>query len=142
MYSVGDRFESADVFQLLLAFKRMRSRMQQGMAELGLAPGQEMLLGELWRHDGLSQRELVDRLGVEQSTVAKTVRRLEAGGFVRREPDARDGRVSRVLLADRGRDVRDAVERLWRKVDEEFGAGLDRGERERLVALLAKSFGR
>jgi DNA-binding MarR family transcriptional regulator len=142
MYSEGERFRQADVFQLVLAYKQMWSRMHATMAELGLSPGQEHLLGELWREDGLSQRELVERLGIEQSTVAKTVRRLEAGGFVRREPDADDRRVSRVRLTEPGRAVRSDVEGMWRRVDEDFGDGLTPVERDRLVALLGKTFGR
>ncbi|WNV83871.1 MarR family transcriptional regulator [Umezawaea sp. Da 62-37] len=142
MYSPGERFQAADVYQLLLAFKEMRVRMGRRMAELDLSSGQEHLLGELWREDGLSQRELVARLGVEQPTVAKTVRRLEADGFVRREPDPADGRVTRVVLTERGLGVRGDVEEMWRRVDEEFGQGLGADEREQLIVLLARSFGR
>ena len=53
---------------------------------LGLAPGQFMVLLELWREDGLTQRDLVARLDVEQATLANTLSRMERDGLVRRAP--------------------------------------------------------
>ena len=53
---------------------------------LGLAPGQFMVLLELWREDGLTQRDLVGRLDVEQATLANTLSRMERDGLVRRAP--------------------------------------------------------
>jgi DNA-binding MarR family transcriptional regulator len=142
MCSSGGRFQELDVYQVLAAFKRMRAILKDGYAEVGLAAGQEHLLAALWQEDGLSQRELVRRLGVEQPTVAKAVRRLEASGFVRREPDSADRRITRVLLTDRGRVARGPVERLWRTADREFGRGLLAEEKQRLGELLRRSFGR
>ena len=48
---------------------------------LGLAPGQFMTLIELWREDGLTQRDLVARLDVEQATMANTLKRMERDGI-------------------------------------------------------------
>lgn len=142
MYSSGGRFQELDVYQLLSASKRMRAILQAGYAEIDLAPGQEHLLAALWNEDGLSQRELVRRLGVEQPTVAKTVRRLEASGFIRREADPADRRVTRVVLTDRGRAAKRPIERLWRKADREFGRGMTVEDKQRLGDLLRRSFGR
>ncbi|WP_231119129.1 MarR family winged helix-turn-helix transcriptional regulator [Rhodovulum sp. MB263] len=73
------------------------------IAPLGLMPGQFMVLLELWREDGLTQRDLVERLDVEQATIANTLNRMERDGLILREPDAADRRARRVRLTERAR---------------------------------------
>ena len=70
---------------------------------LGLAPGQFMVLLELWREDGLTQRDLVGRLDVEQATLANTLSRMERDGLVRRVPHPTDGRAQVIRLTERAR---------------------------------------
>jgi DNA-binding MarR family transcriptional regulator len=72
---------------------------------LGLAPGQFMVLLELWREDGLTQRDLVARLDVEQATLANTLSRMERDGLVRRVPHPSDGRSQIVRLTARARQL-------------------------------------
>ena len=57
----------------------------------------------LWEQDGQSQKELVDSLGLDHSTVVRSVQRMEAAGLLTRSKSAEDGRVTLVHLSDRGR---------------------------------------
>jgi DNA-binding MarR family transcriptional regulator len=52
--------------------------------------------------------EIAENLGVTSQAVSKTVRELEALGYVERSADAADGRIRRVALTDRGRAVVEA----------------------------------
>ncbi|WP_339632193.1 MarR family transcriptional regulator [uncultured Sneathiella sp.] len=70
---------------------------------LGLSTGIFPALLELWENDGLTQKELVTRLDIEQATMANTLNRMERDGFVTRRKDATDGRVQRVWLTDKAR---------------------------------------
>jgi MarR family transcriptional regulator, organic hydroperoxide resistance regulator len=83
------------------------------LAAVGLQPGQDLLLSQLWVGDGLSQSELVKRLGVEPPTVTKALGRLEKAGLITRRRDQRDARLSRVYLTERGKRLRDPVRRIW-----------------------------
>lgn len=49
--------------------------------------------------DGLTEAELVQRLDVEEATMANTLSRMERDGLIRRRPP--DGRSQTVDLADR-----------------------------------------
>ena len=73
---------------------------------LGLTTGTFPALLELWEHDGLTQKQLVERLDIEQATMANTLSRMERDGLIRREKDRDDGRVQRIKLTDRARDLR------------------------------------
>src|SRR5215218_3429341 len=115
---VGDDTVSWQVTKLA---KAHRALVGDALAELGLHLGQDLLLEQLWRQDGLSQSSLVARLGVEPPTVTKMLQRLERAGLLRRERDPDNHRLWRVYQAER---------RLL--------TGLSDEDRERLVALLAR----
>lgn len=74
---------------------------------LGLTTGTFPALLELWENDGLTQKQLVERLDIEQATMANTLSRMERDGLIRREKDPGDGRVQRIRLTERARALRD-----------------------------------
>jgi DNA-binding MarR family transcriptional regulator len=52
--------------------------------------------------------EIAENLGVTSQAVSKSVRELEALGYLDRSSDPADGRVRRVALTDKGRSLLDA----------------------------------
>ena len=70
--------------------------------------------------------EIAENLGVTSQAVSKSVRELEALGYVDRWSDPADGRVRRVALTDKGRAVLEASRASARR---QRGAG--RGARRR-----------
>ncbi|MEM8756112.1 MAG: MarR family transcriptional regulator [Pseudomonadota bacterium] len=72
--------------------------LQRRIKPLGLAPAQFMTLLELWAEDGLTQAELVERIDVEQATMANTLKRMERDGLIERRPHPEDGRARRNWL--------------------------------------------
>jgi DNA-binding MarR family transcriptional regulator len=104
----------------------------------GLHVGQEMVLLELWKEDGLKGGELADRLGVEPPTVTRTIRRMETCGFVERRPDPADARSFRVHLTDKGRALEGPVARIWEEIEEKTLQGISPEETLVLRRLLAR----
>jgi len=130
---------SGPVTHAIFRLSRMNKTMIGGLLrDLGLAPGQELLLLQLWDRDGCSQTDLVGRLGLDPSTVTKMLQRLERDGWVRRAPSDGDGRVTLVTLTDKGRRLRGNVTRLWSELEQETTKMLSPTERARLLALLHK----
>lgn len=103
---------------------------------LGLYHGQPPILFALWEQEGQTHGELAARLHVTPATVTKMLQRMEKAGFVVRQPDAADQRVSRVYLADAGRAIRAGVEQVWRTLEDETFAGFDLEERTLLRRFL------
>ena len=112
--------------------------MEGAFREVGLRVGQDMLLSRLWREDGLTQSELVERLGVEPATVSKVLSRMEGTGLVARRRDPRDARSSRVHLTERGRSLREPAYGVWEEAEERMLEGFSPEERALLRRLLAR----
>ena len=114
------------------------------LSGVGLHVGQEMVLLELWKEDGLKGGELADRLGVEPPTITRMIRRMESCGFVERRPDAMDARSFRVHLTDKGRALEGPVARVWEEVEEKTLQGMSSEEAvvlQRLLARVRKNLG-
>ena len=99
----------------------------------GAWPGMFPVLLALWEEDGRTQAELVRLVGVEQPTLANTLRRMERDGLVRRTPDPADRRAVRIHLTDRGRALQEALTQGARRVNERALRGLDAAERAALL---------
>jgi DNA-binding MarR family transcriptional regulator len=125
-------------WQLVKLGKAHRALVSDAFAELGLHLGQDLLLGELWEDDGLSQSELIARLGVEPPTMTKMLQRMERAGLLRRERAPAGGRVWRVYLTERGRALERPVREIRAEVERRLLAGLRPEERASLRPLLAR----
>jgi len=70
---------------------------------LGLGTGQFPILLQLWSEEGLTQKQLVERLDLEQATVANTLNRMERDGLIVRKPHPVDGRSQCIHLTRKAR---------------------------------------
>lgn len=116
--------------QLSRAFSRS---LQNHAAELGFSPGQWPILLELWAEDGLTQRQLIDRVGIEQATMANTLSRMERDGLVERRAHPRDRRAQLVFLTEEARLLEDKAVAAACAADDALFAGFRRFERELLL---------
>jgi DNA-binding MarR family transcriptional regulator len=130
-----DRSRSAGY--LIASLSRVFTRaLATRLAPLGLAPGQFPVLLALWEEDGLTQRALVERLDVEQATMANTLARMARDGLVTRARDPADRRAEIVRLTPRARDVAEGAMAAATAVDAELLAGLSEPAREAFIATL------
>ncbi len=128
-----------DVFASIGATVRaVRGRLDRSLQDAGLRLGQYQLLRVLWEQDGLTPRELAERLDVEMPTVTRTVQRLLRDGFVRREAHPADARSVRIYVTQRGREQRERVFRILDRETEHALNGFTQSERENLVALMER----
>jgi MarR family transcriptional regulator, organic hydroperoxide resistance regulator len=125
-------------FRILQVMKVHRVRADAAFGEIGLHPGQEMALYQLWNEEGLTQSELGERLNIDASTVTKTLQRLEQAQVVERHQDTQDGRVYRVYLTPKGRELREQVQKIWDDLEDTTVKGLSDIEKALLLRLLSQ----
>ena len=105
---------------------------------LGIALGAFPALLHLWEQDGLTQKELVERLGIEQPTMAATLSRMERDGLITRHRDQGDARVQRIRLTDHAKHLRPAALAAATEVNAQALAGLSEAEQGQLLALIGR----
>ncbi|KNE80646.1 MULTISPECIES: MarR family winged helix-turn-helix transcriptional regulator [Streptomyces] len=94
-------------FALYAASRSVTTRYRPLLDELGLTYPQYLVMLVLWDQDSVSVRELGTALQLESSTLSPLLKRLEAGGLIRRERRADDERSVAVRLTPSGADLRE-----------------------------------
>ncbi len=122
------------IFQLSRAHRGYAARL---LRDLGLHPGQELLLMQLLERDGQTQSELLAAVGLDHSTVSKSLRRMQEAGLLTREPAEHDRRVMRVSLTDKGRAMRVDLEEMWSALEQASVGDLDADAIEQFIATSA-----
>lgn len=70
------------------------------LGSIGAWPGQIPIILYLLGDEGLSQKDLIERTRIEQSTMAEHLDRMERDGLIYRVRDTEDRRVYRIYLED------------------------------------------
>jgi DNA-binding MarR family transcriptional regulator len=79
----------------------------RGIVPLGIVVGQFPILLELWVKDGVSQKDLLAKIDVEQATLANTLNRMERDGLIKRTKNPADARAQLIWLTDKSSALRD-----------------------------------
>jgi DNA-binding MarR family transcriptional regulator len=84
-------------------------------------------------NEGLSQTGLVDRTGIDRSTLADIVRRMQKKGLLQRRRTKEDARAYAVRLTDEGRRVLRTAEPLAKRVDERILEAIPAKQRDQFI---------
>ncbi|TWF52881.1 MarR family winged helix-turn-helix transcriptional regulator [Neorhizobium alkalisoli] len=127
-----DRSHSATYLAGQLAKGFARS-LQKRSLSLGFSPGQFPVLLELWQEDGLTQKQLLDRLEVEQATLANTLARMERDGLIARVKHPSDKRAQIITLTEAGRALEMSAVEAAADADAALFSGFKRFERDLMI---------
>ena len=104
----------------------------------GIGRGQVPYLMELSCCNGVTQDYLAKKVQMDKSTVARAIKKLEAGGFVYRQQNPKDKRENLVYITDSGRAINPMVKALSGQWMEKMTKGLSEEELENLLTILEK----
>lgn len=134
----GDGIEQRIGFLLNDASRLLRIRIDARAQRLGLTRSQWRVLLHLSNNEGISQSELADIIEVKRMTLGRLIDRLEAAGWVRRQPDTADRRVKRLYLA---KDAEPTLREMLAITSDALAqalSGLSAEDRKRLASQLAR----
>jgi len=80
----------------------------------------------------------VERLHIEQPTMANTLARMERDGLVRRAKDSADARIQRIWLTDKGRAMQAEAIHAALTVNARALAGLSEAEQAQFLDLMRR----
>jgi DNA-binding MarR family transcriptional regulator len=99
-------------FALAVASRNVIALYRPLLEPMGLTHPQYLVMLALWQRSPLSVKELSGLLQLDPGTLSPLLKRLEAGGLVRRGRDSDDERVLAVTLTDQGRALRAEAEKI------------------------------
>lgn len=120
-----------------LAARSFNRSLQLRLTTQGVTFGQWIFLRILWKHDGLSQRELSEKAQLTEPTAHTALMRMEELGLIERRKVGTNKRRQHAFLTDKGRDLRDRLEPLAIETNELAVAGLSDDEVQNLRHALA-----
>lgn len=103
-----------------------------------VTPVQFAILNALIDDPGEDQVTLAGKVAFDAATFGSVIARLEAKGWVRREPDAGDRRRKLLWITREGEQAARQMKRAVGKAQTRILGPLEAGERRQLLALLGK----
>ena len=124
-------------YQVRATHRALQRFLQFKIEPHGVTPGMWYFLRALWHEDGLTQRELSNRVGTMEPTTLSAILVMEKKGLVRRRRNPDDRRKWHIHLTPKGRSAKARLLPLAREVVDTAVQNLSRGE----ITQLLKSLG-
>ncbi len=134
----GGRFDESLGFLIAEAERASKRVLFARIGEHGIRRGGWFVLRTLWEYEGITHRELAQRLGLMETSVLEMVRALEADGLVTRTRDEIDRRKVRIHLTEQGRAIEPLLMQVAQTVNDLMVQDLSQAEVVLLKLLLKK----
>ena len=104
-----DFSESVGALIALAAKSQERLAEIEMKRQLGLTPAQWKVILVLNMADGLSQKEIAEKINVDGSTLVPVIDKMEQSGLVERKADSKDRRNNRIFLTKKSESTVDSI---------------------------------
>ncbi|TWJ17588.1 MarR family winged helix-turn-helix transcriptional regulator [Geobacter argillaceus] len=98
-----EKLDNALDFMLVKVVNRLRCQIGRQLKHLNMTSEQLVVLVRLWEQDGLSQKELADKIFKDQANTTRILDKVEKKGLVRRVDALNDRRAYLIYLTDEGK---------------------------------------
>lgn len=133
-----DRLMRESIGALILVARRHHRLIEQQVDALGIHRSQHHMLMTLSRMGKTaSQKEIADELGISPAAVARTLKTLEAEGYVEKVCGA-DGRRNEISILPAGQAKIEATRSLFCELDTGMFEGVSDGELAAMTAALRR----
>jgi DNA-binding MarR family transcriptional regulator len=120
-------------YQIRATHRLLQRFLQSKIESYGITLGMWYFLRALWHEDGLTQRELSNRVGTMEPTTLSAILIMEKKGLVRRARDRADRRKWHIHLTPKGGALKAKLIPLARNVVDTAVQNLSRGEVAQLL---------
>jgi DNA-binding MarR family transcriptional regulator len=132
-------FDASLGYQVRELNRAIQRNLQARIQPHGATLGAWYFLRVLWEEDGLTQRELATRTGMQEPTAVIALRGMEQAGWIRREPSVEDRRKIDIHLTRAGRALRETLLPEAHAVLDAAMRDMTAEERATLLALLRRA---
>lgn len=103
----------------------------------GVTMAQCHAIMEIGEAGELNLKDLSARLGLDNSTLSRTVESLVQDGLAERTPSKEDRRAAVIRLNDKGRIARDQINATWNQICRDIFRGIPREKHAQLIESLS-----
>jgi DNA-binding MarR family transcriptional regulator len=137
-HAIGFPLSDSSGFLVRDANRAFQRLLEKRIAAYGLKRGQWYFLRVLWSEDGLSQRELSERVGTMEPTTVIALRSMERAGLIRRVRSEQDRRKAQVWLTPKAKRMRDDLLAVARGITDEAEQGMNRADLAQFRRMLTR----
>lgn len=119
--------------------RRIQRNLQARIQPSGATLGAWYFLRVLWEEESLTQRELAQRIGMQEPTAVIALRGMEEAGWIIRDRSEEDRRKVHIRLTDAGRALRGRLLPEAKAVINQALGGMSAAEAETLLDLLRRA---
>ena len=132
-----------ELYGQMMRITRIRHKINMGaISGLGIHPSEHFLLVSLAREGrAFSQTRLAEMLDVSPASVARTIKTLDAGGYIERNESEGDCRRNEIRITEKGRAVLEKSRSMFEGMDKEIYSGFSDEELYCLHGLLGRMLG-
>lgn len=122
------------------ADKEYRRQFHMAVSQLddGKNRGHGRILHEITEHDGITQKELAERMNIRPQSLTDALLRLENEGFITRMRSEKDRREQVVSITESGREHSEMIHKISAEVTHRLFSCFTDEEKETLASLLTK----
>lgn len=124
------------------SFRSVSRALEARTSEYGVTASQWHFLRVLWIEDGISQRELSQRVNMREPTTVIAVKRLEKADLIHRKQSPDDGRRIDIFLTPKAKRLKTKLMPLVEEVNDLAMQGMtaqEKSELRRLLTLVNKN---
>lgn len=134
-----NQFDNKRIIHRIIGFAiKHRKIMQNYLDETGIYQAQHHLLMRISHNQNASQKDLAMAMDVSAATIAVTLKKLEKGGYIKKEMDEGDNRLNQITITDKGNKVVERSKQIFDSTDKKVFEGFTEEEKDTLCALLQK----
>ena len=121
-----------------IVFRSFSRLLERSTLTHDVSAGQWRFLRQLWREDGITQRELSERVGMREPTTVVALKGLEKAGFITRTKTAEDRRKTFIYLTPHAKKLELILAPLNAEVHKVATRGMTDEEVETLRLLMRR----
>ena len=130
---------SSGIMSIVYEMKKKCSQMdQQLMDELSISQSELLFFSSLNNCQGISSPELAKSMGLSASRVSRVVEKLVVNGYLDRNTDVSDRRAITLCLTDKGKIVRNKIDKVKNDCEARLLETIPSEEVEKFRAIISK----
>lgn len=127
------------MWKFMVVARKHRTAVENGMSDIPIHGSQHHILGALAASCGdISQKEIAKILKISPAAVAVSLKKLENGGYIKREPSEEDGRFNKTVITEAGLEVLERGKKVFSEVDKQSLDGFSPEEKKTLDSYIMR----